>query len=262
VQSLSKILAQKEYLRERTAPTRKDPFYLHLVDLLKALRSVSCEKEINILDFGSGGSPYRFLFPNSNYRRADISTDITIDFLINDEGYVNAPDSTFDLVLSTQVLEHVRYPQRYLAECQRVLRPGGKLILSTHGLFEEHGCPNDYRRWTADGLKQDLIASGWQQIEVKKLTVGGRAFLFYLLHWSCHLSNVPSASWQLWVARFLVIFTRLRLLIHWVADRVYPHQSVCAAIHETNPLYVGLIAEAIRPLEDQPSDDSTHFSAS
>ena len=38
---------------------------------------------------------------------------------------------SFDLVLSHSVIEHVHLPEAYLAECHRVLRPGGVLFLQT-----------------------------------------------------------------------------------------------------------------------------------
>jgi SAM-dependent methyltransferase len=37
-------------------------------------------------------------------------------------------DESFDLALMDDVLEHVRDPERVLAECRRVLRPGGLLV--------------------------------------------------------------------------------------------------------------------------------------
>jgi SAM-dependent methyltransferase len=40
-------------------------------------------------------------------------------------------DDAFDLVLSLQTLEHVWDQPRFVAECARVLRPGGRLALST-----------------------------------------------------------------------------------------------------------------------------------
>lgn len=40
-------------------------------------------------------------------------------------------DSSFDLVYSVEVIEHLRSPYDFLDECYRILRPGGKLILST-----------------------------------------------------------------------------------------------------------------------------------
>lgn len=51
----------------------------------------------------------------------------------NADGFLEAlPDSSVDCVTSTEVLEHVyHHPVGYLAECWRVLRPGGLLLLST-----------------------------------------------------------------------------------------------------------------------------------
>jgi ubiquinone/menaquinone biosynthesis C-methylase UbiE len=40
-------------------------------------------------------------------------------------------DATFDVVLSHAVIEHVADAARYLAECARVLKPGGWMYLST-----------------------------------------------------------------------------------------------------------------------------------
>ncbi len=40
-------------------------------------------------------------------------------------------DETVDVVVSLQVIEHLWEQERFLAECRRVLRPGGTLIVST-----------------------------------------------------------------------------------------------------------------------------------
>jgi len=41
------------------------------------------------------------------------------------------PDETFDLLLFTEVIEHLTYPQIMMAELARVLKPGGALIITT-----------------------------------------------------------------------------------------------------------------------------------
>ena len=41
------------------------------------------------------------------------------------------PDNAFDLVLCAETIEHVRDVQLLLSETRRVLRPGGRLALST-----------------------------------------------------------------------------------------------------------------------------------
>jgi SAM-dependent methyltransferase len=46
------------------------------------------------------------------------------------------PDESFDVVVAGELLEHLRFPDRTLAEARRVLRPGGLVIGSV---------PNTYR---------------------------------------------------------------------------------------------------------------------
>lgn len=41
------------------------------------------------------------------------------------------PDSSFDGVLSTDVIEHVRQPERFLRSIQRVMKPGAWAVIST-----------------------------------------------------------------------------------------------------------------------------------
>ena len=129
-------LKADEFVRQRINPRRTDYYYLHLADLLSAIKGQATAEALKVLDFGAGGSPYRKLFPNAEYKTADL-TDSMVDYTIEDSSLTNAPDRYFDIVLSTQVLEHCPNPQVYLAEASRVLKPGGKIILSTHG---QMGC--------------------------------------------------------------------------------------------------------------------------
>jgi SAM-dependent methyltransferase len=41
------------------------------------------------------------------------------------------PSESFDLVTSTEVIEHLENPRRFFREVARVLKPGGQIILST-----------------------------------------------------------------------------------------------------------------------------------
>lgn len=62
-------------------------------------------------------------------------------------------DDTFDFVISDQVLEHVRNPWLASSEIERVLKPGGWIIITTCLMNHVHGVPEDYFRFTPDGLK-------------------------------------------------------------------------------------------------------------
>lgn len=66
-------------------------------------------------------------------------------------------DGSVDVVLSSQVLEHAADTRLYLSESYRVMRPGGLLFLSTHGVWRYHPDPCDFWRWTCDGLRKVVI---------------------------------------------------------------------------------------------------------
>jgi len=77
------------------------------------------------------------------------------------------PDGSFDLVLTTQVLEHVADPSGVLAETARVLRPGGALHLTVPLVWEMHELPYDYRRFTTVGLQALLEDAGFVEVTVR-----------------------------------------------------------------------------------------------
>jgi SAM-dependent methyltransferase len=172
-------LSDQEYLRERSEPRPGDLFYLHLSDLFMAMKELVPVNADRVLDYGCGGSPYRNLFQAHTYHRADLAGGDGLDFQYGEDGRLPVNSSEYDCVLSSQVLEHVLSPTDYLGECYRVLKPGGTLILSTHGLFEDHSCPADYWRWTAAGLQKSVEAAGFEVGTVRKLTTGARAAVFF-----------------------------------------------------------------------------------
>ena len=79
------------------------------------------------------------------------------DFVIPDYPEVdihNMPylDLTFKYVIADQVLEHVRRPWIAIDEVYRVLEYNGIVIFTTCLMQSIHGVPNDYWRFTKDGL--------------------------------------------------------------------------------------------------------------
>ena len=114
-----------------------------------------------VVDFGCAETPYRDLFADGTYLGADLAGNPRAQITLRPDGTVPLPDGAADLVLSTQVLEHVEDPTGYLAECWRLLRPGGRLVLSTHGIVYLHRDPTDYWRWTCDGLVKIVEDAGF-----------------------------------------------------------------------------------------------------
>ena len=117
-----------------------------------------------LVDLGCGDMPYRMLYQPlvDRYIGVDLSSNARADMHFDGAGKVPLPDGSADVVLSTQVLEHVSSPQQYLAEARRLLRPGGVLFLSTHGYWMFHPDPTDYWRWTGEGLKTEIAKAGFR----------------------------------------------------------------------------------------------------
>jgi SAM-dependent methyltransferase len=135
--------------------------------LPERLEALSKELEIRpdgtLLDYGCADVPYRSFFAEGvNYVAADIGGNPMADLLLRPDGSVPAAGDSFDALLSTQVLEHVDDPALYLGEAFRVLRPGGRMLLSTHGIFVYHPDPGDYWRWTGAGLQRAVEQAGFQ----------------------------------------------------------------------------------------------------
>jgi SAM-dependent methyltransferase len=166
-----KILSDDRYVRQRLAPSPFDKDYLHLADLAALVRGIAPEVRGLVFDFGSGGAPYASLFSQcSGYIAADLEPGAKVDRVLRTDGLTNEIDGSYDFVLSTQVLEHVQNPRLYLLECHRILRPGGRILLTSHGMIAEHGCPHDYQRWTARGLEELFRGAGFQILRSGKMT--------------------------------------------------------------------------------------------
>jgi SAM-dependent methyltransferase len=118
-----------------------------------------------ILDYGCADMPYRAFFAaDVEYVGADLAGNDEAAVVLKPDGTVPVADRSFDAVISTQVLEHVQDPRLYLSECFRVLRPGGRLLLSTHGVFAYHPDPVDLWRWTCEGLRREAENAGFEVI--------------------------------------------------------------------------------------------------
>lgn len=53
--------------------------------------------------------------------------------------YLPFADASFDVVTCSEVIEHIRNPERALAEMRRVLKPTGRLLLSTPSMTAQKG---------------------------------------------------------------------------------------------------------------------------
>jgi len=118
-----------------------------------------------VLDYGCAEGPYRKFFEESvEVVGADLAGNPGASVRLREDGRVPLANATFDAVLSTQVLEHAVDPALHLRECHRLLRPGGRLLVSTHGTMPYHPDPVDLWRWTSAGLREQLAGAGLEVV--------------------------------------------------------------------------------------------------
>ena len=96
--------------------------------------------------------------------------------LVCDISAIPEPDASFDAILCSEVLEHVADPTRALDEFARLLKPGGKLILTAPFCSLTHFAPYHYasgfnRYW----YEHHLEARGF---DVEQLAPNGNWFQY------------------------------------------------------------------------------------
>lgn len=126
------------------------------------------------LDIGAGRLAWRSLIAASasRYIATDaFATHPDIAFLSDVQGNLPIADKTFDSAFCCSVLEHTREPWKAFDEFYRILKPGGKIILSVPFVYYLHGQPNDYFRFTRYGIENLAHKSGFEIVELS--VVGG-----------------------------------------------------------------------------------------
>ncbi len=214
------------------APWERGPILRFMLD---AARTVP--QDSRVLDVGAGDAPYAELFAHTDY--------VTLDW----EGSPHAgartaavsasadaiplPDASFDVVVLTQVLEHVRRPAVVLAEIARVLRPGATLFASVPFVWELHEEPHDYWRYTPYALAALLEDAGLEPvaIEPRSDSLSALAQLMTNVAWTL-LGDAPSS-------RHVQASETLRALATEVAR--------LAPLDERRALPLGYTVQARRP---------------
>jgi SAM-dependent methyltransferase len=150
-----------------------NPFYFARSGLRDAMTEFAPMLSGRLLDVGCGTKPYRSLFAVDTYIGLDIDSETSRKRGIADHFYDGNvfpfADSSFDAVLCNQVLEHVFNPDEFLGEIVRVLKPGGKLLLTVPFVWDEHEQPYDYARYSSFGLRALLEKQGLKVLQHKKL---------------------------------------------------------------------------------------------
>lgn len=116
------------------------------------------------------------------YNKSILNLDLRISKITNiccDAHNLPLKNLCVEAILCLSMLEHVQQPQTVISEMHRVLKPKGKIFVVVPFIFGFHGSPNDFHRWTIEGLRYDF--GRFRDVMIKPLS-GPTSSLICVLH--------------------------------------------------------------------------------
>jgi len=174
----------------------------------KLIKNIGLDKII--LNLGSGTKKIRKDIINIDfypYVNVDIVADIH-----------NLPikDGSVDMIINEAVLEHDKNPQSMISEMYRILKLDGLVYVTVPFIASFHSSPNDYYRWTKEGLKEALNI--FEELETGIICGPTSAMLSIFNEWLATLFSFGSKYLhQFLLILFTIISSPLKILDYLIS---------------------------------------------
>lgn len=136
-----------------------------------------------LLDAGAGSCRYKssiegkgYIYESHDFLQVFDKHSKGIHKYVSDITNIVTEKNRFNLIVCTQVLEHLENPLNALLELHRVTKEGGSIYLTTNFLFPIHSSPYDFFRFTNFGLEYLFNKAGF-----KILSLEPRGGFFYFV---------------------------------------------------------------------------------
>lgn len=130
------------------------------VELVKGFSRIFPVKE-PVLEIGSyrvegqeGLANLRDFYPGARYIGVDMREGPGVDQVEDFETRTSFADGSVGTILSSDTVEHVYDVFHFMRETERILAPGGVLLLISVMYFPIHSYPYDYWRFTPEAFKR------------------------------------------------------------------------------------------------------------
>jgi SAM-dependent methyltransferase len=185
-----------------------NPFYIIRRGLYLNIKSLAPQLSGRLLDFGCGRKPYENLFNVTEYIGIDMEDtghehkNSKIDVYYDGKN-IPFPDDSFDSVFCSEVFEHVFNLDEIIVEIKRVMKEGGKILITVPFSWNEHEVPYDFGRYTSFGIRHLLEKHGFEVVELQKS------------------GNFARVNFQLWALYFYSIINLKNPILDFVIRMLF-----------------------------------------
>lgn len=189
-----------------------------------------------VLDIGAGSCPYREAFSHCRYFAQDFA-ELENHQLQTRTGYgkldyvcdiatIPANTASFDVVICTEVIEHVPEPIKAVKEMARLLKPGGLLLLSAPLRSALHQMPyHFYAGYTPSWYEKFLSEAGFGDLNITPVCGVFYAYAEATLYLALYLSpfSNQSALFKLCLLPLFVLLLPWLVLappLFWLLDKL------------------------------------------
>jgi SAM-dependent methyltransferase len=184
-----------------------------------------------LLDLGCGKVPFYFLYKRIVDDVVCVDWENTIhkneylDFSCDLTKPLPFEDNSFDIIVLSDVLEHIPEPEKVFVEIRRLLKTNGKLIFNVPFMYWLHEQPYDYYRYTEFALRR-FLQIGKLELELLE-PLGGLPEIFadfaskIFGMFPCHLGH-PMANFIQWITEIIVFKTEIGKKISKITGRNFP----------------------------------------
>ncbi len=178
-------IVKKEQFQPGILALFTNPFYFSRRGLYHGIVEYGPFITGKTLDVGCGQRPYEHLVASKKYVGLELDTPAArkmnkADLYYKGKRFPFRKES-FNSVMINQVFEHVFNPDEFLQEVNRVLKHGGRLLMTVPFVWDEHEQPQDYARYSSFGLAWVLSKNGFKIMKQKK-SVNDIGVLFQLVN--------------------------------------------------------------------------------
>lgn len=172
----------------------------------------NCDHKFLVLDIGCGEQPLRSIVEGygATYMSADITQNRTasVDFLVD----ITSPNVSkiiperYDLILLSEVLEHVQSPYLAMLNVKHLLKHNGRALVTTPFVWPLHEQPLDYQRLTSFWFEKHVPLVGLH-IEIQEC-LGSPIDVLSTILLKTHVYAVGTSSFRALLSRLYALLTR------------------------------------------------------